>query len=94
MNRQARKHLRDLGVSTIQLDPDMTVADIRRKVLHYEWMLSGMPHMDGHFIEPGILKDDGTRAFDEARIARCNRYHNNIRKRRYEQLSKCLKPAA
>jgi hypothetical protein len=89
MNRQARKHLRDLGVTTIQLNPDMTVADIRRKVLHYEWILSGMPHMDGHFIYPGILKDDGSRAFDEARIARCNRYHNNKRKRRYEQRTIC-----
>ena len=94
MNRQARKHLRDRGVTTIQLHPDMTVADIRRKVLHYEWILSGMPHMDGHFVYPGILKDDGTQAFDEARIARCNRYHYNIRKRRYEQRSKRFKKVA
>ena len=77
----------------IPYHPDMTEGDRRRLRLHYDFMIQ-KTHYDGHFIYPGILKDDGTRAFDEARIARCNRYHNSIRKRRYEQLSKCLKPAA
>ena len=103
MNRQARKHLRDLGVTTIKLDPDMTDGDTRRKVLHYEWILSDMPHTDGHFIEPGILKDDGSRAIDEARIARCDRWHKRRHQRdlrkyfermRDEQRNTNLDPAA
>ena len=73
--------------------PDMTEDDRRRLGLNYDFKTQ-KTHYDGHFIEPGILKDDGTRAFDEARIARCNRYHNNIRKRKYERRGQSLKPAA
>ena len=72
----------------IPYHPDMTEGDIRRLELHYDFMTQ-KTHYDGQFIEPGILKDDGTRAFDEARIARCNRYYNNKRKRRYEQRTIC-----
>jgi hypothetical protein len=73
--------------------PDMTESDIRRLELNYDFMIL-KTHIDGHFIDSGILKADGTRAFDDARIARCNRYHNNIRKRRNEQRGDSLKPAA
>ena len=103
MKLQALKHLEDIGFTTIKLHPDMTEDDIRRKVKNYEWMLSGMPHTDGHFIDPGILKDDGSRAIDETRIARCNRWHKRHHQRdlqRYferklnEQRSSNLEPAA
>jgi hypothetical protein len=103
MKLQARIHLRDIGYTTFKLHPDMTQCDEHLKRLHFEWMFSGMPHKDGHFIEPGILKDDGTRAIDEARIARCNRWHKRHHQRdlqRYferklnEQRSSNLDPAA
>ena len=73
--------------------PDMTEDDRRRLSLHYDFKIQ-KTHCDGHFIDPGILEDDGTGAFDEARIARCNRYYNNKRNRRYEQLSKRFKKVA
>ena len=71
---------------------DMSEDDRRRLGLNYDFKTQ-KTHYDGHYIEPGILKDDGNRAFDEARIARCNRYHYNIRKRSYEQRGDSLKPA-
>jgi hypothetical protein len=103
MNSQARKHLKDIDFTTLKLDPDMTAGDIRRKVLQFEWIFSGMPHKDGHFIEPGIRKDCGTRAIDEARIKRCTVYHNRRHQRdlrkyfermRDEQRKTNLDPAA
>ena len=60
----------------------MTLSDLKRLIHWHMNRLTTGEHHDEWFIYPGILKPDGSKAFDKARIAKCNQYHNNLRKKK------------
>jgi hypothetical protein len=70
----------DKPKSPLPYHPDMTEGDRRRLRLHNEFKIQ-KTHYDGQFVDPGIPKDDGTRAINEAWIARCTRWHNRHHQR-------------